>query len=72
MDSGELHVDNIDVFCEKNVFELADTEKILKAGKEIGLAINFHAEELNRLNSVEVQCVRAVLLLSHYCFYSNG
>lgn len=54
MDSGKLHVDNIDVFCEKGVFELSDTEKILKAGKKIGLAINFHAEELNQLNSVEV------------------
>jgi imidazolonepropionase len=52
--SGELHTENIDVFCEKGVFELAETEKILKAGKEIGLEINFHAEELNQLNSVEV------------------
>ena len=55
MTSGELHVDNIDVFCEKGVFELEDTEKILKAGKDIGLEINFHAEELNQLNSVEVE-----------------
>jgi imidazolonepropionase len=55
MTAGELHVDNVDVFCEKGVFELADTEKILKAGKEIGLEINFHAEELNQLNSVEVR-----------------
>ena len=55
MDSSELHVDNVDVFCETSVFELNDTEKILKAGKEIGLEINFHAEELNQLKSVEVQ-----------------
>ena len=54
MTSGHLHVDNIDVFCEKGVFELEDTEKILKAGKGIGLEINFHAEELNQLKSVEV------------------
>ena len=54
MASGELHVDNIDVFCEKGVFELSDTEKILRAGRNIGLAINFHGEELNQLHSVEV------------------
>ena len=54
IDSGELHVDNIDVFCEKGVFELDDTVKILEAGKKMGLAINFHAEELNQLKSVEV------------------
>jgi imidazolonepropionase-like amidohydrolase len=63
MSSGELHVDNIDVFCEKGVFELADTEKILKAGKEIGLEINFHAEELNQLNSVEVQDVKVLITI---------
>lgn len=60
MTSGDIHVDNIDVFCEKGVFELEDTEKILKAGKDIGLEINFHAEELNQLNSVEVQGFRLV------------
>ena len=63
MDSGELHVDNIDVFCEKGVFELSDTKKILDAGKDIGLKINFHAEELNQLNSVEV-CYMIIMLRS--------
>lgn len=65
MSSGELHVDNIDVFCEKGVFELADTEKILKAGKEIGLEINFHAEELNQLNSVELGVSLGARAASH-------
>ena len=54
MNSGDLHVDNIDVFCEKGVFDVSQTRQILKAGKNMGLAINFHGEELNRLNSVEV------------------
>ena len=67
MTSGELHVDNIDVFCEKGVFELEDTEKILKAGKDIGLEINFHAEELNQLNSVEVEDFQ--IALSVVIFY---
>ena len=65
MTSGELHVDNVDVFCEKGVFELADTEKILKAGKEIGLEINFHSEELNQLNSVELGVTLGARAASH-------
>lgn len=68
MDSGELHIDNIDVFCEKGVFELTDTERILTAGKNIGLAINFHAEELNQLKSVEVSRGTSVeVLFVHRC-----
>ncbi len=54
MDKGELHVDNIDVFCEKGVFDVEQTRQILQAGKDNGLAINFHGEEIHRLNSAEV------------------
>lgn len=55
MDQGSLEVDNIDVFCEKGVFDVPSTSKILKAGKEAGLAINFHGEELHPLQSAEVK-----------------
>lgn len=54
MASGELHVDNIDVFCEKGVFDVAQSRRILEAGKSMGLRINFHGEEIYRLNSAEV------------------
>ncbi len=52
--SGDLHVENVDVFCEKGVFDVAQTKAILKAGKDSGLRINFHAEELSCLGSAEV------------------
>jgi imidazolonepropionase len=55
MKSGELSVENIDVFCEKDIFEMDDTRKILRAGKEAGLAINFHGDELHNMNSGEVR-----------------
>jgi len=48
----QLQVDNIDVFCEKGVFELEQSKRILNKGKEIGLNVNFHGEELSCLNSV--------------------
>ena len=54
MKSGELAVENIDVFCERGVFEKEDTRKILQAGKEASLAINFHGDELHPMNSGEV------------------
>ena len=51
--SGELHVDNIDVFCEKGVF---DTDQTRLTGKQVGW--NFHGDELHPMNSGEVssQC----------------
>ena len=49
-------MDNIDVFCEEGVFNVEQTRRILTAGTQIGLAINFHGEELHRLNSAEVKC----------------
>ena len=73
MESGELKVDNIDVFCEQGVFNVEQTRKILLAGKELGLAINFHGEELHRLNSAEVVIIILLLILNlltvHYTFH---
>ena len=54
MHTGEFQVDNIDVFCEKGVFDVAQTRRMLEAGVKAGMAINFHGEELHRLHSAEV------------------
>ena len=35
--AGELQVENIDVFCEKGVFEIDQSRKILEAGRAAGL-----------------------------------
>jgi imidazolonepropionase-like amidohydrolase len=48
-------VDNIDVFCEKGVFSVEQTEKIFEKSRQLtNLNINFHSNELFALNSVEV------------------
>ena len=52
--NGEIHVDNIDVFCEKGVFDLDSTRRILQSGKDIGLQINFHGDELHPMKAAEV------------------
>lgn len=58
MENGDLKVDNIDVFCEKGVFDLQQSRKILLAGKSIGLNLNFHGEEITQLKSAEVGDLR--------------
>lgn len=52
--NGKLTVDSIDVFCEKGVFNVDQSRRMLQAGVEHGLMINFHAEELNPLKGAEV------------------
>eukprot|EP00112_Aurelia_sp_Birch-Aquarium-sp1_P021103 Seg5599.1 transcript_id=Seg5599.1/GoldUCD/mRNA.D3Y31 product="putative imidazolonepropionase" protein_id=Seg5599.1/GoldUCD/D3Y31 len=52
--SNDLSVENIDVFCEKGVFDTDATRRILKAGKDAGLAINFHGDELHPMQSGEM------------------
>nr|XP_033807415.1 probable imidazolonepropionase [Geotrypetes seraphini] len=65
MQIGDLHVDNIDAFCEKGVFDLHSTRRILQAGKEIGLQINFHGDELHPMNSAELGAELGAQAISH-------
>ncbi|XP_036373379.1 probable imidazolonepropionase isoform X2 [Megalops cyprinoides] len=65
MVQGELRVDNIDVFCEKGVFDLDSTRTILQAGKDIGLQINFHGDELHPMNSAQLGAELGALAISH-------
>ncbi|XP_056115268.1 probable imidazolonepropionase [Rhinichthys klamathensis goyatoka] len=65
MASGDLQVDNIDVFCEKGVFDLNSTRCILQAGKDMGLNINFHGDELHPMNSAHLGAELGALAISH-------
>ena len=58
MKNKEITVDNIDVFCEKGVFGLEETRRILEAGKAAGLALNFHGDELHPMKAAEVNIYR--------------
>lgn len=55
MADDKLHVDNIDVFCERGVFDVQQTKLMLEKGKELGLNINFHGDELHPTGSAEVK-----------------
>ncbi|KAM9327844.1 putative imidazolonepropionase [Pholidichthys leucotaenia] len=65
MSAGALRVDNIDVFCEQGVFDLNSTRSILQAGKDIGLNINFHGDELHPMNSAQLGADLGALAISH-------
>lgn len=50
-----------DVFCEKGVFEIEESERVLLAGRERGLLPKLHADEFYPLGGVELAVkVRAV------------
>jgi imidazolonepropionase len=43
-----------DIFCEKDVFSIAESEKILKAAKDNGLIPKLHADELYSTGGAEL------------------
>ncbi|XP_072310654.1 probable imidazolonepropionase isoform X2 [Eucyclogobius newberryi] len=65
METGAIQVDNIDVFCEKGVFDLTSTKSILQAGKDMGLNINFHGDELHPMNSAQLGAELGAQAISH-------
>uniref|UniRef100_T2M6L2 Probable imidazolonepropionase n=1 Tax=Hydra vulgaris TaxID=6087 RepID=T2M6L2_HYDVU len=65
MNDGKIHVDNIDVFYETGVFDKESTKKILLAGKNVGMNINFHGDELNSNQSGKLGAEVGALAISH-------
>lgn len=65
MANGEFHIDNIDVFCEKGVFDLEATKTILQAGKELNLQLNFHGDELHPMQAAELGAELGAAAISH-------
>uniref|UniRef100_A0A3B3TIC9 Probable imidazolonepropionase n=1 Tax=Poecilia latipinna TaxID=48699 RepID=A0A3B3TIC9_9TELE len=65
MSAGSLKVQNIDVFCEQGVFDLDSTRAVLLAGKEMGLNINFHGDELHPMNAAKMGADLGALAISH-------
>uniref|UniRef100_A0A2K5YF04 imidazolonepropionase n=1 Tax=Mandrillus leucophaeus TaxID=9568 RepID=A0A2K5YF04_MANLE len=70
--NGEIHVDNIDVFCEEGVFDLDSTRRILQRGKDIGLQINFHGDELHPMKAAELKQPRARKMLDEGVIVALG
>ena len=56
---------NIDVFCETGVFNREESRRVLEAGKNAGLMINFHGDELSRTHSGELGGELGAHAISH-------
>ncbi|MBX5326308.1 MAG: imidazolonepropionase [Candidatus Bathyarchaeia archaeon] len=60
-----------DVFCEKGVFNLEQSRKILQSGKKHGLAPKIHADELSRLGGTELAAEVGAISVEHMIFSSE-
>eukprot|EP01120_Amphizonella_sp_Union-15-10_P001463 TRINITY_DN1155_c0_g3_i2.p1 TRINITY_DN1155_c0_g3~~TRINITY_DN1155_c0_g3_i2.p1 ORF type:complete len:436 (+),score=92.29 TRINITY_DN1155_c0_g3_i2:55-1308(+) len=65
IEKGEIKPKLIDVFCEKGVFETEHARRILESGKELGLEINFHGDEIAYTGSAELGGSLGALAISH-------
>jgi len=60
-----------DVFCEKGVFNIAQSRKILQAGREHGLTPKVHADELTGLGGAELAAEVKAISAEHLLFASE-
>lgn len=54
-----------DVFCEKGVFNLEETQEILTAAKNIGFKLKLHGEQYNTLNSAQLAAKLSAVSVDH-------
>ncbi|MEM3759621.1 MAG: imidazolonepropionase [Candidatus Bathyarchaeia archaeon] len=59
-----------DVFCEKNVFSLEQSKRILVAGKNYGLKPKIHADEMSTLGGAELAADLDAVSADHLLFSS--
>jgi len=60
-----------DVFCEKNVFSLEQTRRILAAGKNYGLKTKIHADEMSMLGGAELAADIGAISADHLLHSSD-
>jgi imidazolonepropionase len=61
-----------DVFCEKGVFEIEDSRRILMAGKRAGLVPRIHADEFYQLGGAELAAEVGAASADHLLYASSA
>lgn len=61
-----------DVFCEKGVFELEQSRRILEAGRKYGLEPKIHADELSYSGGAELAASIGAISAEHLLFSSDA
>jgi imidazolonepropionase len=59
-----------DVFCEKGVFEVEDSRRILESGKKVGLLPKIHADEFYPLGGAELAAEVGAVSADHLLYAS--
>jgi len=60
-----------DVFCEKGVFNVEQSKRILLAGKKYGLKPKIHADEMSRLGGAELAAEVGAVSAEHLLYASD-
>ena len=69
----QLHLASFcDVFCEKGVFEIEESRRILTAGKDHGLKPRIHADELYPLGGAELAAELGASSADHLLYASDA
>lgn len=63
--AAENLADYIDVFCEEGFFTPAETERIVEAGKLVGMKPRIHANQLHRSGGVQVGVKTHAISVDH-------
>jgi imidazolonepropionase len=62
----------VDVFCETGVFDVAESRRILLAGRALGLLPRLHADELTPLGGAELAAEVGALSADHLLFATDA
>ncbi len=60
-----------DIFTEKNVFEIEDSRRLLKAAKEMGYELKLHADEIVTLGGAELAAELGAVSADHLLHVSD-
>ncbi len=60
-----------DVFCEKNVFEIEDSRRLLKAAEQLGYKLKLHADEIVTLGGGELAAELKAVSADHLLHVSD-
>ena len=63
-------VDAVDAFCESIAFSLAETERLLRAAKQLGLRAHVHAGQLSDMGAAELAAKWGALSADHLEYLS--
>ena len=60
-----LHVDAVDIYTEHLAFDLAQTERVFKKAKSLGLHVKIHAEQFSMMGATKLACKYQALSSDH-------